>query len=282
MPMSRIRITSLDDESVIYEGAGELVLGSRPGYTTNLLADGVVIRQEERRGGEVRSRQIDLTELVREASAEYRVNYYAQPLTVGIDPSGDAWTFNIPVPDPVQLYELRAEFQPGVAEWLRGVLERSFETPEERNTRERARHEALRSANGYGIAPRAGITFDDIREGLRRHRRPELNLDEDEDRWGAARSLYENQVRGVIPADVAEMFDLDPETMARVAEAGRRAGEGIRSLTEAFQRNEEAITSTRAEFPHDPYNYGRIYPGDQGASRWTPPDDPNEKIRSCP
>lgn len=61
-------------------------------------------------------------------------------------------------------------------------------------------------------------------------------------------------------------------------------GEGIRppDWRAAFERNEEAITSARSEFPYDPLAYGRIYPGDAGTSRWTPPEDPDEKIRSCP
>lgn len=256
MPM--IRISRMNGQ-LVWEGEGELVQGPRAGHPTNLLADGVAIRQEARWDGEVRSRQIDISELVREVPAEYRINYYAPPLpTIGWDPSGDAWAFNIPVPEPVQLYELRAEFRPGMAEWLRRTLDEPLETPEERNTRERVRHEARLAA---WRDPRVPVS---------------------ELMQSGARSLYENQVRGSTPADVAEMFDLDPEVLVRVAEAARRAGEGIHALAEAFQRNEEAITSTRAEFPHDPYDYGRIYPGDRGTSRWTPPADPNEKIRSCP
>lgn len=286
MPMSRIRITSLPDGALVYEGEGELVLGPRLGHPTNLLADGVAIRQEERRDGEVRSRQIDITSLVREVPAEYRVNYYAPPLpTVGWDPSGDAWEFNIPVPEPVQLYELRAEFQPGVAQGLRDALERSFETPEERNTRERAWHEARLAAwrnprvsvnelMQGGAVPRDRITFDDIRDDLRRRRQPEPTM---WDLWQAHRDdqlrmrLYD---RPVTPADVAEMFDLDPELTGSAASA--------EEMRRRREEQDELITSTRAEFPHDPYDYGRIYPGNQGTSRWTPPDDPNEKIRSCP
>lgn len=48
----------------------------------------------------------------------------------------------------------------------------------------------------------------------------------------------------------------------------------------AFERNEQVIESARSEFPYDPLGYGRVYPA--GPSRWTPPDDPDEKIRSCP
>lgn len=44
--------------------------------------------------------------------------------------------------------------------------------------------------------------------------------------------------------------------------------------------NDELIASTRAEFPYDPYRYGRVYP--EGPSRWTPPEDPDERIPSCP
>jgi hypothetical protein len=241
-----IRITELDGGALVYEGEGELILGPGPDRPTNLLADGVAIRQEQRQeDGEIRVRQIDISGLLEGVRAEYRINY--APSTVVWEQDRDP--LRIPDPPRVRLYELRAEFPMSMGAWLRSVLERSFETPQERRTREEAWSEALRSADGYGIVPRAEITFDDIRDGLRRHRRPEPTM---------------------------------AEALAQVAESARRAGEGLSSLAEAFQRNEEAITSTRAEFPHDPLQYGRIYPGDAGASRWTPPADPDEKIRSCP
>jgi len=44
--------------------------------------------------------------------------------------------------------------------------------------------------------------------------------------------------------------------------------------------HDELITSTRAEFPYDPYGYGEACP--EGPSRWTPPEDPDERIPSCP
>lgn len=295
MPM--IRISRMNGQ-LVWEGEGELVLGPRPGQPTNLLADGVIIRQEERRDGEVRSRQLAITGLMQTTPAEYRISYASPPPTVSFDPSGDAWVLGLPEPPPVQLYELRAEFPPGMAEWLHRALEAPLETPEERRTRERALHEARLAAwrdpgvpvselMQSGAPPRAGITFDDIRDDLRRHRRPEPTMaeldrwaeenqrerEEAEDRWGLARALYENQARLLTPADVAEAFGLDPELVS---------GPADEVLRRQRAEQDELITSTRAEFPHDPYDYGRIYPGDRGTSRWTPPADPNEKIRSCP
>jgi hypothetical protein len=77
---------------------------------------------------------------------------------------------------------------------------------------------------------------------------------------------------------VAEAFGLpeeivysDDDVRATLDTAVSRSAEHERILEEA-----------RAEFPHDPLDYGRVYPGDQGTSHWTPPDDPDEKIRSCP
>jgi hypothetical protein len=42
---------------------------------------------------------------------------------------------------------------------------------------------------------------------------------------------------------------------------------------------DELIAATRAEFPVDPYDYGRRHP--QGPMRWTPPPE-GEKVASCP
>lgn len=42
---------------------------------------------------------------------------------------------------------------------------------------------------------------------------------------------------------------------------------------------DELIESTRSEFPHDPFNYGRIHP--EGPHRWTPPAE-GEKVARCP
>jgi hypothetical protein len=77
----------------------------------------------------------------------------------------------------------------------------------------------------------------------------------------------------VIPAPesyrdrIAEAYDLPRELLGDVAPVAEY---------------DELISSTRAEFPHDPLEYGRVYPGDAGTSRWTPPEDPDEVIPSCP
>lgn len=256
MPM--IRITRLDGE-LMYEGEGELVVSPGP---DNGPPDMVAIRQEERRDGEVRARQLDISGLVLEPSAraEYRMVYGPTPPTVSFDPSGDAWVFSIPDPQPVRHWELRADLPEGAFEYIRRALEEPLETPDERRAREEARAEAIRSAwlaPGPFEAELSPVSY---------------------------RGLI-CQAFGVDPSLVqsAEEAQIDFSTfLAQMAEARERAGLGLSSLAEAFQRNEEAITSARAEFPHDPLDYGRIYPGDRGTSRWTPPEDPNEKIRSCP
>ncbi len=67
-----------------------------------------------------------------------------------------------------------------------------------------------------------------------------------------------------------------------VTDSGSTFHEALERIMARSIEHEAAITSARDAFPHDPYDYGRIYPGDTGTSRWTPPEDPDEKIRSCP
>lgn len=251
MPM--IRITNLPDGAVIYEGEGELVMGPDCSGSPSRVA----LRQEDRRGEYVRSRQIDLSSLLEpSARAQYRAVHEPFSPTIGIDPSGDAWAFSIPA--PVQNWELRAEFPPGMGDWLRRALEAPLETPDECRAREEARHDAM---------------VEEWREAVRLEPSPVSYRDLVCQAFGIDPSLVQS----------AEEAQIDLSTaLGRMAEATERASQGLGSLAEAFQRNEEAITSARAEFPHDPYDYGRIYPGNQGTSRWTPPEDPDEKIRSCP
>lgn len=92
----------------------------------------------------------------------------------------------------------------------------------------------------------------------------------------------------------------DPERLnavvhgiAAMREGVVRVGEAVRQVAEAFDlppefvtgpsvdldANEELIRSTRAEFPDDPYEYGRRYP--HGPMRWTPPAE-GEETPSCP
>jgi hypothetical protein len=74
----------------------------------------------------------------------------------------------------------------------------------------------------------------------------------------------------------------DPSRIGAAGDFGDTFPDVLESIRARSAEHEEAITSARSEFPYDPLDYGRIYPGDTGTSRWTPPEDPDEKIRSCP
>lgn len=266
MPM--MRITRLDGQ-LVWEGEGELVMSpdsvfSEPSW--------VAIRQEERQGDELRYRQLDISGLVLEPSAraEYRVVYEPTPSpTVGVDPSGDAWVFSIQAPQPVRRWELRIDLPESAFDYIRRALEGPIETPDERWAREVAWAEAARSV---WLAPGPFEAGSETLEAARR-----LHESQIVSFWEALCQEY-----GIDPSLVGVAGEAGVDFSTALAEAAESAGRGLGSLVEAFRRNEEAITSARAEFPHDPYDYGRIYPGDSGTSHWTPPEDPNEKIRSGP
>lgn len=74
----------------------------------------------------------------------------------------------------------------------------------------------------------------------------------------------------------------DPSRIGAAGDFGDTFPDVLERIRARSAEHEEAITSARSEFPYDPLDYGRIYPGDTGTSRWTPPEDPDEKIRSCP
>lgn len=251
MPM--ISISRLDGE-LVYEGEGELVMG--PGGWFGSPGQ-VAIRQEERRGAGVLSRQLDISSLVLGTRAEYRVSEgFRPPPVIDFDPAAEP-SLRIDVPELDRHWELRVDLPEGALDYLRSVLEEPLETPGERLANYRAWHEAREEAMRSARLAPPPVSYRDLI----------------------------CQAFGIDPSLVqsAEEAQIDLSTsLAQMAEARERAGLGLSSLAEAFQRNEDAITSARAEFPHDPYGYGRIYPGDQGTSRWTPPEDPDEKIRSCP
>lgn len=79
-----------------------------------------------------------------------------------------------------------------------------------------------------------------------------------------------------------ELPPFDPSRIGAAGDFGDTFPDVLESIRARSAEHEEAITSARSEFPYDPLHYGRIYPGDVGTSRWTPPEDPDEKIRSCP
>lgn len=81
-----------------------------------------------------------------------------------------------------------------------------------------------------------------------------------------------------LPADLL----FSEEDAVRLYEQSCVAEDDVRAelgLTVDLDANEELIRSTRAEFPDDPYEYGRRYP--HGPMRWTPPPE-GEDTPSCP
>jgi hypothetical protein len=268
--MPVIRITRMGGE-LVYEGEGELVLDPDP------FAPGrqghLAIRQERRRDGEVLSRQLDITELMTQTGASYTSRVYFPPVSLSFDFSTDPPTAAILEP-PQAVTELRVEGEAPWLDWLRNVLEEPVETPEERQERNEQYAEARRRAMMDARMPleeiraQLGLPEHDLLQMAHRaveadiERNRRVALGESPDPGGLRQGLEamaENLRRAV-----AEAYDL-PESVLGPDPA-----------------HDELIESARSEFPHDPYQYGRIYPGDSGASRWTPPEDPDEKIRSCP
>lgn len=231
MPM--IRITG-ENGALVYEGEGDLVMDPdpfAPGHQGRLS-----IRQERRRDGEVRSRQIDITSLLTETGTSYSVHRSFPPPVLSIDLGTDPPTVSVPDLSGVRT-ELRIDRDAPWFDWLRNVLEEPVETPEERSARHELRAERLRTQ---------AMPLDFVRPAHQTLIAQAMGIPE--------RTLYsEDELR-----DVLDM------TVVRSAEHDR------------------IIAETEAEFPHDPLGYGQVYPGDTGTSRWTPPADPNEKIRSCP
>jgi hypothetical protein len=262
--MPVIRITRMDGE-LVYEGEGELVLDPDP------FAPGrqgrIAIRQERRRDGEIMGRQLDITELLTQTGSRYTRSTYFPPMGLAFDPSADPLTVPLP-PEPAQVVtELRIEGEAPWLDWLRNVLEEPVETPEERRARREQWENARRTAMALAELPPDQIRWD---LGL-----PPLAVAPDTER-----------IRYVPSADLTLAMAEHICQTAPELEAFRRSIAEAYDLPESIlgpdPAHDELIESTRSEFPHDPLQYGRIYPGDAGTSRWTPPDDPNEKIRSCP
>lgn len=85
--------------------------------------------------------------------------------------------------------------------------------------------------------------------------------------------------------DAAQSFAGLRERIARISEAARQVAEAFELPPELvlgpvdLDSNEDPIRSTRAEFPDDPYGYGRRHP--HGPMRWTPPPE-GEDVPPCP
>lgn len=128
-----------------------------------------------------------------------------------------------------------------------------------------------------GDDPRSwGLTFDGVAGG--RGDEPTMaDLTRLERLYGddleAAQRLFD---RGLMPAeDVRAFLAFGADEVAQHARLSRSLGLSRRR----YEDRERLMRETRAEFPDDPYSYGRISP--PGPMRWTPPADGVE-VRSCP
>lgn len=151
--------------------------------------------------------------------------------------------------------------------------------------------------DGYGHARR--LTFDDVVGWTLRHQGPTMaEMDRVISRYSddleAAQHLYE---QGCMPPEDVRVFMEFEAEAERLSDTQRRRlhettppaptrAEGQRMIAEAYglpdevlgirPEHDELIRSTRAEFPHDPLDYGRRCP--VGPMHWTPPAEGEEEV----
>jgi hypothetical protein len=285
---------------VIYNGQGELRL--RPDPLAQGTLGQISIYQEEVRLTEVRGRDIDITEFLRMLQVPYNVHYDAPEISLVWDP--DPNPLSVPVPSPPDQVTLSIQYPAEALAWLGNTLRQSFEAEGER----RARYESIRDWM-RDIQP--DITR--LREAMESLARLPLlsgiqsaltQAAEAENQQAQQRAAggHEICVRDydaeqevirahhgygiaprLTPGDLQRLsFGFDPSLIDEAEDSGSSFHEVLEIIPARSAEHETAITSARDAFPHDPLDYGRIYPGDVGTSRWTPPEDPDEKIRSCP
>jgi hypothetical protein len=250
------------DRQQVYAGEGELI------EHRNALGSRIEIRQTQRVGAERRGRSLDLTEFLNAISPGWSARRVVRPVPV-FDFSLDPPTMAVPTPEDHEVItELRLDLPADSLSWLKDVLEQGFETAEERNARHEARAEAMIQEQMAPAVQNAAQGIMTFQEALRQvASAPVLE-----------RMLSMEDRRRRYRSAVAAAFGLPEEIV--YSDDDVRATLDI-SVTRSAE-HDRIIAEARAEFPHDPLDYGRVYPGDNGTSRWTPPADPDEKIRSCP
>lgn len=224
--LTPIRVLGRDD-TVIYEGAGEVQWTCGPGSegrtALHLEEDGYAFRW-------------DLTEW----SLRYGVSmdrvYSQAPFIESWDPQPGEM-LRIPDPPRVVSVTVRIDIAPSSALALRDEILQSH--------------------------PSRQLTGQDVRDAMDRMRQRYLDSREvrEPDRYD----------RGMIDLEAVQ---------AAFSNAAARAGEGLSAFADVFRDQDRLMKETRSEFPYDPYQYGLYNP--EGPSRWTPPEDPDEKVRSCP
>ncbi len=215
-----IRITGRDD-TVIYEGEGEVVVGL-DGALNGVPAGVVVLRMAD---GDFMA-QLEITGLLQSTPHTWTQHYEDVPVFLEQD------TDPARLPDPPRIIRtvLDIDIEPETALQLQQMIDRGY------------------------------------RRDSRRYRRLRDSLMEE-----TAQRLYESG--SLPPEDVRALAGFEELE----AEIRRRAPAGDLSIRLAEQ--EALIKSTRDQFPHDPYDYGRIHP--KGPSRWTPPPE-GEEVPPCP
>jgi len=261
---------------VVYEGEGEIQLSSDYSFGEPDRPR-IEIHRQERRGDEMRGMVLDITEFLRTLSPDYSIQ--RNPLAV-------------PVPQPLRgTTQLSLSLPAGSLGWLRQALAAPLDTPEERAERAQRREAAMRLyqrqvqpvsqahiAEAFGLPGEVVFSQDDVNRATPQVGGYGIGRDHGLDEL---LGYWRGRARAALPAPLMS-FREALESFGRSAEL---AQQGIASLAEIQRRSaehEEVIRSAEAELPYDPLGYGRIYPGDAGTSRWTPPEDPDEKIRSCP
>lgn len=239
------------DNTVIYEGAGEVQRTCGPGSegrtVLHLEADGYVLGW-------------DLTELSLMYGVSWEHEYSRTDVLEWTDPEPGE-TIRIPDPPRVVGITVRIDVGPVGACAMRDEILQA--------------HPAWR------------FTAQDAREAANRLRQQHLTRREARDTLWPDFAPARNPLHPYEIADRVESGRMSPEAaramaaaLNQVSGAAARAGEGLTAFAEAFREQDRLMEETRSEFPHDPLGYGRVHP--EGPSRWTPPEDPDEKVRSCP
>jgi hypothetical protein len=293
----------------VYEGEGELV------EYRSALGHQIEIRQEQRVGNESRGRRLDIVGFLNAISPDWSAHRVVRPVPV-LDFNLDPPVMEVPIPqDGEVITELRLSCSADNLRWLADILNQSFETPEERRTVHEARRELYRSFD-FGIMSGPEARRELGLEAILEVDRSQQNRID----WAALRERVREagdamsglsrvaQGCGFLGQAMQQAIEAEAEEASFTAADARAAMDQVRENHRALQScapedfrayvreaygipagligpdpaHDELIESTLSEFPYDPYQYGRIRPGPEGTSRWTPPEDPEEKIRSCP
>jgi len=258
MPVTEIRDGS---GTCIWSGPGRVRVTGRTGLPCHLA-----IEQTAQRGGQRIGRALDLGDLVDQYLVDWTVEYDVPQWTA--DP-GDVtvefpafserrWVLRIDAPRAVLDHIARR-----LAEPLLTDAERQLQREENDRQRRMWEDQVL---HAFALPDALAHSADELGR-----------VAASAERAGGAVLSAASAISGFINRSADEQARRD-----RARTEGLVRPDGSPDWEAAFRRNEGVIDSALEAFPYDPLQYGRIYPGNAGTSHWTPPDDPDEKIRSCP